>query len=136
MAGFNLDPSVIIMSSAKLIYGSIKIGKDTFIGDEVMITGGDIKIGKNCDIAPRVSIHAGTHIIGSQERRAGMDISKSIVIEDGCWIGAGSIIIAEVSIGSGSIVAAGSVVKKGIYPPNSFLAGNPAKVIKTLPETT
>lgn len=56
-------------------------------------------------------------------------IVKDIFLEDNIWIGAGSIILPGVKIGSNSIVAAGSVVTKEV-PSNVTVAGVPAKVIK------
>ncbi|WP_432561343.1 acyltransferase [Kineococcus sp. SYSU DK003] len=47
-----------------------------------------------------------------------------------CFIGAGSILLPGVTIGDGSIVAAGAVVTKDV-PPASIVAGSPAKVIRT-----
>jgi acetyltransferase-like isoleucine patch superfamily enzyme len=55
-----------------------------------------------------------------------------IEIGDDVWIGAQSSILKNVKIGSGCIVATGSVVIAGDYPPNSLIAGNPARVVKTL----
>jgi acetyltransferase-like isoleucine patch superfamily enzyme len=51
-----------------------------------------------------------------------------------CFIGARSIVMPGVTIGDGSIVAAGSVVVRNV-PPGSIVAGNPAKVIKSGIET-
>jgi acetyltransferase-like isoleucine patch superfamily enzyme len=50
-------------------------------------------------------------------------------VEDDVWIGHGAIIVAGVTIGTGSIVAAGSVVTRDV-PPFSIVGGNPARVIK------
>nr|WP_304437690.1 DapH/DapD/GlmU-related protein [Frigoribacterium sp. Leaf44] len=49
-----------------------------------------------------------------------------VTIEDGCWIGANVTILPGVTLGRGSVVGAGSVVTKS-YPPNSKLAGSPAR---------
>lgn len=130
--GFDINWSANVMASAQFIFGDIEVGESTFIGDEVLITGGRIKIGSHCDIAPRVVIHAGTHELANAKRRAGRDIAGLITIGDGCWIGTASIIIHGAVLEDGCIVAAGSVVKKGVYPKNSLLAGNPARVIKEL----
>ena len=46
-----------------------------------------------------------------------------------CFIGAHSIILPGVTVGDGSIVAAGSVVRKNV-PPNTIVGGNPAKIIR------
>lgn len=130
LLGFKVDYASNIMCSADLICGDIYIGKDTFIGYQVIITGGDIHIGNNCDIAPRVIIHAGSHMIGDKVRRAGASYYGNIVIGDGTWVGTNSTILDGAVIGSGVVVAAGSVVVKGIYPDNCLLAGIPAKCKK------
>jgi len=56
--------------------------------------------------------------------------SAKTVIGEKCFIGCGSIIMPNITIGDHSVVAAGSVVTKDV-PPNCIVAGNPAKVIKT-----
>lgn len=58
---------------------------------------------------------------------------KPVIIKKGAWIGAHSIILKGVEIGEGSIVAAGSVVSKSV-PPWSIVGGNPAKIIRAIPE--
>jgi acetyltransferase-like isoleucine patch superfamily enzyme len=64
--------------------------------------------------------------------RDGMQFpSRPIVIEDQVWIGARAMIMKGVRIGRGSIVAARSVVTHDV-PPLSIVAGNPAKVVKTI----
>ena len=52
-----------------------------------------------------------------------------MVIEDGCWIGANVTILKGVTIGRGSIVAAGAVVNKSCEP-YSVIGGIPAKLLK------
>lgn len=56
---------------------------------------------------------------------------KPTIIEDNVWIGERSTILKGVTIGEGSIVACDSVVTKSV-PPFSLIAGNPAKVVKSL----
>ena len=55
-----------------------------------------------------------------------------ITIGDDVWIGANTIILKGVKIGEGSIIAAGAVVPKGDYPARSIIAGNPARVVKSI----
>jgi len=49
-----------------------------------------------------------------------------IIIEDDVWIGAGAIILPNVTIGAGAVIAAGAVVTKDVEP-NTVVKGIPAK---------
>lgn len=53
----------------------------------------------------------------------------AIIVEDDVWIGFGATILSGLTIGRGSVIAAGSVVTKS-FPPYSVIGGNPAKLIK------
>lgn len=57
---------------------------------------------------------------------------REIVIGDDVWVGANATILKGARIGNGCIIGTGSVVLKGEYPDRSVLAGNPARVVKTL----
>jgi acetyltransferase-like isoleucine patch superfamily enzyme len=103
------------------------IGPFAYIGCSGMIT-----IGNNVMISPRVSIYAENHNFSSVDmtmKEQGVT-RENVIIEDDCWIAANSVVLAGVTIGKGSIIAAGSVVTKNI-PPYSIAAGVPAKVIKS-----
>ena len=58
-----------------------------------------------------------------------MNQSDGIVIEDYVWIGIGAILLKGIRIGSGAVIAAGSVVTKDV-PSNCMVAGNPAHIIR------
>lgn len=60
-------------------------------------------------------------------------IKKPVKIGNGAWLGAKSIILKGVTLGEGAIVGAGSVVTKDV-PPYTIVAGNPACVIREIPE--
>ena len=60
--------------------------------------------------------------------------SKPIRICRGAWVGARSIILKGVTVGEGAIVGAGSVVTKDVEP-YTIVGGNPARVVKVIPET-
>lgn len=91
----------------------VKIGNFTMIAHNVMILGGD----HNYKTAGIPTVFAGR------------DETRPTNIGDDVWIGAGSIIMAGVTIGDGAIIAAGSVVTKDV---DSFCiyGGSPAKKIK------
>ncbi|MFI8667210.1 DapH/DapD/GlmU-related protein [Qipengyuania sp. NPDC077410] len=59
----------------------------------------------------------------------GRDEFRVIEIGDGAWIGYGAILLHGVSIGTGAVIAAGSVVTKDV-PPFAIFGGNPAKLIR------
>jgi len=120
------------------IYGG-PIGEGLTMGDNSNIgpynyigCSGKITIGNNVMLAPRVSIYAENHVFDHPEiliRDQGVE-KKEVIIEDNCWIAANSIILAGVTIGQGSVVAAGSVVTENV-PAYSVVAGVPAKFIKS-----
>jgi len=114
--------------------GSLHIGTETWISPGVIVhTHVDvgIQIGDRCDIGPGVEFIPGSHDIGNSLRRAGCGTAKPISVGNGCWIGAKSIILGGVNIGEGCIVAAGTVVTQNI-PPNSLVAGVPARIKRQL----
>ena len=132
LVGFRVHRNANVLPTASLICWDIEIGANTFVGEEVMITGGKILIESNCDIAPRCILHAGSHEPGIKGRRAGMAFGGEIKIGAGCWLGTNTTILAGVELGQGIIVAAGSVVTAGCYPNNVLLAGVPAQIKKRL----
>ncbi len=97
----------------------------------VILDTSPVNIGKNVFIAPGVCIACSGHSINSEQRAKGIGTSKPITIEDDVWIGANSTICPGVTIGKGSVIAAGSVVNKDI-PQGVVAAGVPCKEIRTV----
>lgn len=89
-----------------------------------------IEIGNDVTIAPRVHILAHD---ASTKLHLGYTRIARVVIEDGVFIGAGSVVLPGVTIGRNSIIGSGSVVTHTI-PPDMVYAGNPARPICTLEE--
>jgi maltose O-acetyltransferase len=69
-----------------------------------------------------------SHKLGPSAHRAGKHDLLPVEIGDGAWIGARATILPGVTIGRGAVVSAGSVVNKNV-PPNSIVAGTPARVV-------
>ena len=140
--GINLGNRVTIGKNAIIrpsnIYGGaigdgLTIGDNSNIGPLAYIgCSGHIEIGNNVMISPRVSIYAENHEFSDASTlMKEQGVTKQFVkIEDDCWIASNVIILAGVTIGKGSVIAAGSVVTKDI-PPYSIAAGVPALVIKS-----
>ena len=111
--------------------------EDIYIGNNVSIhpmtyiqSKGKIKIGDNVSIAHGVTILSENHIFSNINvpiKDQGIDY-KMTEIKSNVWIGAKSTILAGITVESGSIIGAGSVVTKKVQN-NSIVAGVPAKII-------
>jgi acetyltransferase-like isoleucine patch superfamily enzyme len=113
--------------------GNLKISSDTWIGHDVRINSGAcVCIGRCVDIGPQVFIGTGTHQIDPLgDHSAGQGKNLDIIIDDGVWLGAGSLILPGVTIGRKAVVAAGAVVTKNV-PEMSLVAGVPAVVKRNI----
>lgn len=90
-----------------------------------------ITIGKNVMISQFVTLRDTDHVFDSTDKPM-IDqgiISAPIVIEDDVWLGHGVVVLKGVTIGTGSVIAAGAVVTKDV-PRYSIVGGVPAKVIR------
>lgn len=125
----------IIRSTAHLsVLGKgLKIGEDSGIGEYgYMGCAGGINIGDHVIIGQYASFHAQEHHFSDPEiliRNQGVS-QKGIRIGSNTWIGARVTLLDGTEIGSGSVIAAGAVVK-GKFPPDVILGGIPARVIST-----
>ena len=119
-------------------YENIEIGDDVYIGANAVFQSsyGKIKIGSHVMFGPGVHIHGGNHKIyeiGVLMKHATKKMPGDdgiIIIEDDCWIGANSLILANVTIGKGSVIGAGSIVTKNV-PPYSVYTGVPSQRIRS-----
>lgn len=105
--------------------GRIEIGDYSAFGYNVMLLTGRHRFVDG----QRAGLGTSTRLYGGGQDEV-PDQGYDIYIGEGCWIGSGVIISGGVSIGPNSIVAAGSVVLDS-FPEGSFLAGTPAKRLKS-----
>ncbi|WP_437925029.1 acyltransferase [Sorangium sp. So ce291] len=116
---------------------TLRIGDNTGIGHDCrIIVGKSITIGKHCRIAGSVYIlDSSGHPSDPEDRKRGLPPADSevrpVVIEDNVWLGARSMIFPGVTVGEGSVVAAGSIVMADV-PPYTVVAGNPARRVASL----
>jgi acetyltransferase-like isoleucine patch superfamily enzyme len=118
----------------------LRIGSNVYIGKDVHIEA-NCELGDYCLLANRVAI-IGRHdhdfyAVGfpvryapwvRSSRHPNPGANEKVVVEMDVWLGYGAVVLTGVTIGRGSIVAAGSVVTKDI-PPYSIAAGVPSRVI-------
>jgi len=79
-----------------------------------------------------VQIYTATHPINAALRRK-QEFGKPIEIGSDVWVGGGAIICPGVTIGSRTVIGAGSVVTKNL-PDDVFAAGNPCRVVRAITE--
>lgn len=118
---------------------NLSVGDGTSIpkGSTIYCTDAPLTIGRKVIFGPRPTIITGDHrtdIIGKyiidvtvQEKLPEND--QPVIIEDDVWCGANVTILKGVTIGRGSVVAAGAVVTKS-FPPYSIIGGVPARLLK------
>lgn len=133
--------------------GYISVGEHSYVGGGTFISRSSIHIGNNVTIAWGGTVYDhDSHSLDYLDRRrdiedelcdirAGRNFiehkdwsnvnSKPIVICDDAWIGMNVMILKGVTIGEGAIVGAGSVVTRDV-PAWTVVAGNPARIVKTL----
>jgi len=118
---------------------NLSIGDGTSIPKHSVFycTEAPLTIGKKVIFGPRPTIITGDHRIDLTDK-AIIDVTVDeklpendlpVIIEDECWIGANVTILKGVTIGRGSVVAAGAVVTKSCEP-YSIIGGVPAKLIR------
>ncbi|WP_071459279.1 2,3,4,5-tetrahydropyridine-2,6-dicarboxylate N-acetyltransferase [Bacillus massilinigeriensis] len=118
-----IGDNAVIMMGAVINIGSV-IGEGTMI-DMNATLGGRATVGKNCHVG------AGAVLAGVIEPPS----ARPVVVEDDVLIGANAVILEGVQVGKGAVVAAGAVVVEDV-PPNTVVAGIPARVIKVIDEKT
>jgi maltose O-acetyltransferase len=109
----------------------VSIGANSRINRDCMIdVRGGVTIGDNVSISPQVAISTAAH--SAVDRGFRVEI-RPVAIEDNVWIGMRATILGGVTLGRGSVVAAGAVVTKDV-PPLTIVAGVPAKPVGMRPE--
>ncbi|HEY57261.1 MAG TPA: acyltransferase [Anaerolineae bacterium] len=113
--------------------GELTIGPGTtIVSAHLAVTepGSRLVIGPDCMLATDIEIRTGdSHAIFDAQTGERLNPAADVVLEEHVWVGARAIILKGCRIGKGSVVAAGAVVTQSC-PPQSIVAGNPARVIR------
>lgn len=128
-----LSEGLTVLAPVYFDYGkNTRLGKGTFVNHNCyFMDGAPITIGQNVFIGPSCGFYTATHPLTYIERNKGLEKALPITVGDNCWFGANVSVMPGVTIGSGCVIAAGSVVTKDL-PANSLAAGVPASVKKQI----
>lgn len=122
--GAKIGKGVVIKPSVNIKYPwNLRVGDYSWIGEEVWIDNlGLIDIGSNCCISQGALLLCGNH---NYKKETFDLIVKPIVLENGAWVGAKSVVSPNVTMGSNSVLTAGSVAT-GVLESKWIYQGNPA----------
>lgn len=130
----SIRKNTVVNICTSKIKSSIFIGYGTYIGENnnLRAADGEIIIGNNSFISQGVTVVTSNHAIRKDlliANQGWLSKKSKIIISDDVWIGANAVILPDVEIGKGAVIAAGSIVTKDV-PEYAVVAGNPAKIIK------
>jgi carbonic anhydrase/acetyltransferase-like protein (isoleucine patch superfamily) len=128
-----IDPDAFVHPDAVVI-GKVRIGPGSSIWPCAVLRGdGDwIEVGARTSIQDGVVVHVATDfptVVGNDVTVGHQAHLEGCVVEDGCLVGVGSILLHHVRVGAGAIVAAGAVLTPSTQvPPLAMALGVPAKI--------
>lgn len=130
-----LSKDVVIYKGAEIRFpANCFIGEGSIIGDNVILDAREgIEIGEDVNFSSNVSIWTLQHDYRDPLFKCNPEHYGPVLINNRVWIGPNVIILPNVKIGEGAVVAAGSVVTKDV-PPFALVGGIPAKVIGSRPK--
>jgi carbonic anhydrase/acetyltransferase-like protein (isoleucine patch superfamily) len=135
-----IAPSAYVADSADVI-GDVEIGENSSIWFATVLRGDiePIRIGSNSNIQDGSVVHTmvgSPVVVGDWVTVGHRAVVHGCTIEDNCLIGMGAILLNDVRVGEGSIIAAGALVsEKTVVPPRSLYLGVPARFKRELTES-
>lgn len=118
----------------------VAYGVHTRVGSQVyantgltLVDDSEVVIGDRVMFGPHVTIATAGHPLHPAVRATGQQFSAPVTIEDDVWIGGQVVVLPGVTIGQGSVVAAGAVVTADV-PPTCLVGGVPAQVLRRITE--
>ena len=129
-AGVHLDCYVWFYGPGQIRRDGVRIGANTRINRECLLdVRGGLEIGENVSISPQVAILTAAHSVRDPGFRVEL---RRIAIGDNVFVGTRAVILPGVTLGRGSVVAAGAVVTADVAP-LSVVAGIPARPVGMRP---
>jgi carbonic anhydrase/acetyltransferase-like protein (isoleucine patch superfamily) len=134
-----IHPTVFIASTAAVM-GDVTIGSESSVWYGAVLRGdmAAIVIGSQTNLQDGTVVHVDEGVpchVGSRVGVGHRVILHGCTVEDDCLIGMGSVLLNDVHVGAGSVVAAGAVLPEGMQaPPRSLVMGVPARVVRPVDE--
>ncbi len=129
------DPSLF----RPLVYGDparLHIAPTAVVNNALFnLSSGEITVGDYAFFGHNVSVLTGTHdwtTFGAERQVAVPKSGRDVVIEEGVWVSSNAIVVAPCRIGAHAVVGVGSLVLRDVEP-YTVVAGNPARVLRTIP---
>ena len=109
----------------------VYIGEDLIVIDDLDGRRTKLRIGNRASISPRVTFVLHSAPNDSRIRPHVKERIGTVTVGEDAWIGTGAVILPDIEIGEGAVVASNSVVTKNV-PAYTVVGGIPAKAIKTV----
>lgn len=131
----NIKGDIVVTAPFYCDYGfNISVGDHFYTNYNVTILdGAKVTFGDNVFIAPNCVFSTAGHALDAEQRNRGLEVAFPITVGDNVWIGTQVSVLPGVTIGSNTIIGAGSVVNRDI-PDGVVAAGNPCRVIRKITE--
>jgi len=130
-----IHPTAFVAHSA-CIMGDVTLGEDSSVWYAAVLRGdmAPIRIGSQSNLQDGVIAHVDDEVPCTIGNRVGVGhraILHGCTVEDECLIGMGSILLNEVHVGRGSVIAAGALLKEGMkVPPGWLVMGVPGRIVR------
>lgn len=131
----HMEEHVVILPHLYVDYGyHCFIGAGTYINHGAYLMDcAKITLGRHCFIGPNCGMYTAIHPMLPEEHNSGLETTAPITLGDNVWLGGDVTILPGVTIGSNTVIGAGSVVTKDI-PSGVVAVGNPCKVLRPITE--
>ena len=130
LAGLRIGAKVTGLKKCGFQSNQVSIGDGSFVNAGCQFEGfGPVDIGRDVFLGPQVMILTSTHEIDENGQAARMPVCKPVRVGDRCWLGARVTVLPGVTIGEGTIIGAGAVVTKDCKP-GAVYVGVPARQLR------
>ncbi|HUR94295.1 MAG TPA: gamma carbonic anhydrase family protein [Gemmatimonadales bacterium] len=132
-----IHPTAFIAQGAAVM-GDVTLGADSSVWYGAVVRGdmAPIVIGAETNLQDGTIVHVDAGVPCTIGRRVGVGhrvILHGCTVGDECLVGMGSILLNNVRIGTGSVIAAGAVIPEGMeVPPRSLVMGVPGRIVRAV----